>query len=183
MVLLCHSQQLIVSTLKYTKLYEYLQNSTRLMKAEKSLGFAGCRLAAGSEVGITQMPAALFSSLKISCTKNTVPFSHSTNDSASEPQTWVRLWARNAAVRRQRWAQSSESDKNDRTLRTCYTGGHKGCSEEEEKCKHRKSGGRGGAELCTGATAPRQRQDLKTDSYQYCQDFKTRDRGPVATVR
>ena len=84
MVLLCHSQQLIVSTLKYTKLYEYLQNSTRLMKAEKSLGFAGCRLAAGSEVGITQMPAALFSSLKISCTKNTVPFSHSTNDSASD---------------------------------------------------------------------------------------------------
>lgn len=34
------------------------------MKAEKSLGLAGCKLAAGSEVGITQTPAGSFSSLK-----------------------------------------------------------------------------------------------------------------------
>ena len=80
------------------------------------------------------------------------------------PQTWVRLWARNAAVRRQRWAQSSQSDKNDRTLRTCYTGGHKGYGKEEEKCNHRKIWGRGGAELLTGATVPRQRQNLKTQT-------------------
>ena len=42
------------------------------MKAEKSLGLAGRKLAAGSEVGITQTPAASFSSLKINGTKRTL---------------------------------------------------------------------------------------------------------------
>lgn len=40
------------------------------MKAEKSLGLAGCKLAAGSEVGITQTPVASFSSLKVDVSKD-----------------------------------------------------------------------------------------------------------------
>lgn len=42
------------------------------MKAERSLGLAGCRLAAGSEVGIIQTPVAPLSSLKINCTKTNI---------------------------------------------------------------------------------------------------------------
>lgn len=45
--------------LEELKFYKYLQNSTRLMKAEKSFGLVGCKLAAGSEVGITQAPVVL----------------------------------------------------------------------------------------------------------------------------
>lgn len=50
------------------------------MKAEKSLGLAGCKLAAGSEVGITQTPVASFSSLKADVLKWTLHQSKKSTD-------------------------------------------------------------------------------------------------------
>lgn len=53
------------------------------MKAEKSLGLAGCKLAAGSEVGIIQTPVAPFSSLKVDIPKQTLYQSEKGTDGSS----------------------------------------------------------------------------------------------------
>lgn len=61
------------------------------MKAEKSLGLAGWKLAAGSEVGITQTPVASFSSLKGDLPKQTLYQSEKGIDGSSIKMTTNKI--------------------------------------------------------------------------------------------